>query len=141
MRGFLAAAAGVTIATVVSAASAQTVYPIDRADILAGARFDLKVEFPGLADPTKISVTLNGNDHAQVLDKAATFVEREDGKDSDDCARWMIHGPGLGPFSRDVARRHQPGGYGAFDVRRNSMYEKRPRSHASPALTVRPDML
>jgi alkaline phosphatase len=81
MRGFLAAAAGVTIATVVSAASAQTVYPIDRADILAGARFDLKVEFPGLADPTKISVTLNGNDHAQVLDKAATFVEREDGKD------------------------------------------------------------
>ena len=81
MRGFLAAAAGVTIATVVSAASAQTVYPIDRADILAGARFDLKVEFPGLADPTKISVTLNGNDHAQVLGKAATFVEREDGKD------------------------------------------------------------
>ena len=81
MRGFLAAAAGVTIATVVSAASAQTVYPIDRADILAGARFDLKVEFPGLADPAKISVTLNGNDHAQVLGKAATFVEREDGKD------------------------------------------------------------
>ena len=25
---------------------AQTIYPIDRAEILAGARFDLKVEFP-----------------------------------------------------------------------------------------------
>jgi alkaline phosphatase len=81
MRGFLAAAAGITIATVVTTASAQTVYPIDRADILAGSRFDLKVEFPGLADPTKISVTLNGEDHAQILGKAATFVEREEGKD------------------------------------------------------------
>jgi alkaline phosphatase len=81
MRGFLAAAAGITIATVVTTASAQTVYPIDRADILAGSRFDLKVEFPGLADPTKVSVTLNGEDHAQILGKAASFVEREEGKD------------------------------------------------------------
>jgi alkaline phosphatase len=81
MRSFLAAAAGITIATVVTAASAQTVYPIDRADILAGSRFDLKVEFPGLADPTKVSVTLNGEDHAQIFGKAATFVEREEGRD------------------------------------------------------------
>jgi alkaline phosphatase len=81
MRGFLAAAAGITIATVVTTASAQTVYPIDRADILAGSRFDLKVEFPALVDPAKVSVTLNGEDHAQVLGKAATFVEREDGRD------------------------------------------------------------
>jgi len=59
----------------------QTVYPIDRADILVGARFDFKVEFVGLADPTKVSVTLNGKDHAELFGKAATFVEREDGKD------------------------------------------------------------
>src|ERR1700716_3779834 len=64
-----------------SAGQAQTVYPIDRADILTGARFDFKVEFPGLVDPAKISVTLNGEDHAKVLGQAATFVEREDGKD------------------------------------------------------------
>ena len=81
MRRFLAAAAGIVISMVGSAGSAQTVYPIDRADILVGARFDLKVEFAGLADPTKVSVTLNGKDHAELFGKAATFVEREDGKD------------------------------------------------------------
>ena len=30
-----------------NAAPAQTIYPIDRADILAGSWFDLKVEFAG----------------------------------------------------------------------------------------------
>src|SRR5256885_10756224 len=63
------------------AGHAQTIYPIDRADILAGSRFDLKVEFPALADPAKVSITLNGKDAAQVFGKAATFIEREDGKD------------------------------------------------------------
>jgi alkaline phosphatase len=48
---------------------------------LSGARFDFKVEFAGLADPAKISVTLNGQDYAQVFGKAASFVEREAGKD------------------------------------------------------------
>ena len=32
-------------------AGAQTIYPIDRADILAGARFDLKVEFADRVAP------------------------------------------------------------------------------------------
>ena len=81
MRRFLAAAAGIAISMVGSAGSAQTVYPIDLADILVGARFDFKVEFAGLADPTKVSVTLNGKDHAELFGKAATFVEREDAKD------------------------------------------------------------
>jgi alkaline phosphatase len=81
MRRSLAASAAMALSLVVSAASAQTVYPIDRADILAGARFDFKVEFAGLADPANVSVTLNGKDYVQVLGKAADFVEREDGKD------------------------------------------------------------
>jgi alkaline phosphatase len=81
MRTVLAAAAGIAIAMAASAGSAQTVYPIDRADILSGARFDFKVEFAGLADPSKISITLNGKDYALVFGKAATFVEREAGKD------------------------------------------------------------
>src|ERR1700730_10856859 len=80
MRRFLAAAAGIAI-SMVSAGHAQTVYPIDRADILVGARFDFKVEFAGLADPIKVSVTLNGEDHAKLFGKTAAFVEREDGKD------------------------------------------------------------
>jgi alkaline phosphatase len=81
MRTLLAAAAGIAMSLATSAGSAQTVYPIDRADILSGARFDLKVEFAGLADPAKISVTLNGQDYAQVFGKSASFVEREAGKD------------------------------------------------------------
>ena len=81
MRTVLAAAAGIAIAIGASAGSAQTVYPIDRADILSGARFDFKVEFAGLADASKISITLNGKDYAQVFGKAGTFVEREAGKD------------------------------------------------------------
>jgi alkaline phosphatase len=60
---------------------AQTVYPIDHAEILAGSHFDFKVEFPALADPARITVTINGENYAAVLGKAATFVEREDGKD------------------------------------------------------------
>src|SRR5437016_5744310 len=97
MRRFLAAAAGIAI-SMVSAGHAQTVYPIDRADILVGARFDFKVEFAGLADPTKVSVTLNGKDHAELFGKAATFVEREDGKDQSAL------------ILRDVSLA-QPGGY------------------------------
>jgi alkaline phosphatase len=81
MRTLLAAAAGIAMSLATSAGSAQTVYPIDRADILSGARFDVKVEFAGLADPAKISVTLNGQDYAQVFGKSASFVEREAGKD------------------------------------------------------------
>ena len=44
---------------------------MDRADILSGARFDFKVEFAGLANPSTISITLNGKDYAQVFGKAA----------------------------------------------------------------------
>jgi alkaline phosphatase len=81
MRAVLAATALIAAFLPASAASAQTVYPIDRADILVGSRFDFKVEFPALVDPAKVSVTLNGKDLAQIFGKAATFIEREDGKD------------------------------------------------------------
>jgi alkaline phosphatase len=63
------------------AAVAQTVYPIDRAEILSGARFDFKVEFPDKVDPAKLKVTVNGQDHAVAFGQAGTFVEREDVKD------------------------------------------------------------
>jgi alkaline phosphatase len=86
MRRIPAAAAACFIALIansliITPSLAQTVYPIDRADILTGARFDFKVEFAGLVDPAKVAVTLNGEDYAKVFGKAASFVEREDGKD------------------------------------------------------------
>jgi hypothetical protein len=39
--------------------AAQTVYPIDRASILAGARFDF-VEFPVIENPADLKITING---------------------------------------------------------------------------------
>jgi alkaline phosphatase len=86
MRRIPAAAAACFISLIANSlvttpSHAQTVYPIDRADILTGARFDFKVEFAGLVDPAKVAVTLNGEDYAKVFGKVAAFVEREDGKD------------------------------------------------------------
>ena len=60
---------------------AQTVYPIDRAEILSGAQFDFKIEFPDRVDPAKLKVTVNGEDYAAVFGRAGTFTEREDGKE------------------------------------------------------------
>jgi alkaline phosphatase len=75
------AAAWVAIWLSGSACPAQTVYPIDRAEILAGARFDFKVEFPDRVDPVKLKVTLNGADYSTAFGQTGTFVDREDGKD------------------------------------------------------------
>jgi alkaline phosphatase len=75
------AAAAVAILLSASPCLAQTIYPIDRAEILAGAQFDFKIEFPDRVDPAKLKVTLNGADYSTVFGRAAIFVEREDGKD------------------------------------------------------------
>jgi alkaline phosphatase len=77
-KSFVTAAALFISAT---AASAQTIYPIDRAEILAGATFDFKVEFPRLADVSQLKVTVNGADHATAFGRAAEFIAREDGRD------------------------------------------------------------
>ena len=47
MRHIIVLAACVAGAFATPSAGAQTIYPIDRAEILAGSRFDLKVEFSG----------------------------------------------------------------------------------------------
>ncbi|UWU92446.1 alkaline phosphatase [Bradyrhizobium sp. CB1015] len=64
-----------------SSSSAQTIYPIDRAEILAGAKFDFKVELPGLVDPAKLKVMVNGADYAAAFGRSGSFIEREDGKE------------------------------------------------------------
>ncbi|WP_322514652.1 alkaline phosphatase [Rhodopseudomonas palustris] len=63
-----------------SATSAQTIYPIDRAEILAGAKFDLKVEFAGEVTADNATLTVNGTDAAAVFGKAPELIAREDGK-------------------------------------------------------------
>jgi alkaline phosphatase len=57
---------------------AQAIFPADRAEILAGSRFDFKVEFPNVANESDVSVMINGRTPADVFGKAATFVVNED---------------------------------------------------------------
>jgi len=61
-------------------AAAQTIYPIARAEILAGARFDFKVEFPGSPATGDLKVTVNGRDAAQAFGKGATVDGNEEGQ-------------------------------------------------------------
>ena len=63
-------------------AAAQAIYPIDRADILAGSHFDFKVEFPGVVDLSRMTVSINGQDYVKTLGKPAELIARENGKDA-----------------------------------------------------------
>lgn len=81
MRHSIIALAASTVLACSSPAIAQTIYPIDRADILSGARFDLKVEFAAKVDADKVRVTVNGQDAAAALKAASLFIDREDNKD------------------------------------------------------------
>lgn len=80
---FRSATAAVCVVAALAAtpAVAQTVYPIDRAEIVVGARFDLKVEFPGLVQAASAVLTLNGVDHAQALGRRADLIEREEARE------------------------------------------------------------
>jgi alkaline phosphatase len=61
--------------------AAQTIYPLTRADILAGSHFDFKVEFDAVVDPAQVKITVNGQDYTKALGKAAQLIAREDGKE------------------------------------------------------------
>ena len=52
--------AATSLVFLASSAQAQTVYPIDRAEILSGSRFDFKVEFAGRVPLQAVRVTCTG---------------------------------------------------------------------------------
>lgn len=64
-----------------TSAIAQTIYPVDRAEILAGSKFDFKVELPEKIAASDIKVTINGADQTAAFGKNADYIEREDNKD------------------------------------------------------------
>jgi alkaline phosphatase len=68
-------------------AQAQTIYPLNRAEILSGSRFDFKIEFPASPPAANVSVTINGRPAADVFGTSAKIVENEDGKPF--TAYWM----------------------------------------------------
>ena len=69
------------LALAIAPSQAQTIYPIDRAQMLSGARFDLKVEFPAVIDPAEIKLTINGEPSERVFGKPFAFIAREEGEE------------------------------------------------------------
>jgi alkaline phosphatase len=88
-RGFCATLLLVAAQSLVlnAGAQAQTIYPVNRAEILAGTKFDLKVEFPDAPAAADVHVTIDGADAATVLGKSASVIEREEGGAS--TAYWL----------------------------------------------------
>jgi alkaline phosphatase len=70
------------ILAVPATAPAQTIYPIDRATLLSGSKFDFKVELPKVMAAQDIKVTINGQDAQSVFGKPFAYTEKEDGADA-----------------------------------------------------------
>src|SRR4051812_1274455 len=54
------------------------IYPIDRATILAGSKFDVKVEFPMIVKESAAKVSINGVELSEFFKQKARFVEAEE---------------------------------------------------------------
>jgi len=63
--------------TLAAPASAATIYPIDRAQILAGSRFDFRVDFAKPVAVTEIYVTINGRTYTRRFYGERSFVQGE----------------------------------------------------------------
>ncbi len=77
----IGAATALVLMAFAHGAQAQTIYPINRAEILSGASFDFKVEFPGAPAADAVKITINGQDPAALFGKPGNFVRNEDGLD------------------------------------------------------------
>ena len=70
--------AALALCALVTSALGQTIYPIDRAEILVGAHFDFKVEFSEPVSASDIKVTINGVDAGKFLKRAPIVDPDED---------------------------------------------------------------
>ena len=112
MRSILSAVMpAIVVGLAASAAPAQTIYPINRAEIVTGSRFDLKVEFPGGPAADGVSVTINGRPAAEVLGAQAAVMV----KDADNAAA-----PGEEPATSYWIRDTMIGTAGEYTVEAKS---------------------
>jgi alkaline phosphatase len=80
MRAHYWLAAILATGVTASPLAAQTIYPIDRAEILEGSRFDFKIEFPDAPISADVNVVINGKPAAEIFGKATTFTQNEEGQ-------------------------------------------------------------
>jgi alkaline phosphatase len=69
-------------AACISAAHAQAIYPIDKAEILAGSNFDIKIEFSQVVTPSEVAIEVNGTPANKVIIAKSEFIANENGKGS-----------------------------------------------------------
>jgi alkaline phosphatase len=74
------------------AAKAAAIFPIDRATVLAGSRFDIKVEFDQVVPQREIRLTVGGRPAEAVFGRPGIWLEREDGKPA---TSWVLQGASL----------------------------------------------
>jgi len=63
-------------------AHAAAVYPIDKAEILAGSKFDIKIEFNQVIKPGDVVIEINGAPIGKLITAKSEFIENENGKGS-----------------------------------------------------------
>jgi len=63
-------------------AHAAAVYPIDKAEILAGSKFDIKIEFNQVIKPGDVVIEMNGAPIGKLITAKSEFIENENGKGS-----------------------------------------------------------
>ena len=61
---------------------AAAIYPIDQASILAGSKFDIKIEFNTVINPEAAVIELNGVPIGKVIGNKPEFIANENGKGS-----------------------------------------------------------
>lgn len=95
------------------AALAAAIYPIDRAEMLAGARFDLRVDFAGIVAADAWTLTVNGEPPAKVFGRAPQFVAEEasskDAEKNQQFSNLRLTGLTLKPGRYEVALRTRDG--------------------------------
>lgn len=87
-------------------AQAASIYPVDMARFLGGARFDFKVEFDGRIKPSEATVLINGRDIQTVLGKTPEFLEREEGVEA---SALLARNVSLSPGRYEVTVREPAG--------------------------------
>ena len=61
---------------------AAAIYPIDQAAILAGSKFDIKIEFNTVVNASETTIELNGKPINQFISVKPEFIPNENGKGS-----------------------------------------------------------
>ena len=61
---------------------AATIYPIHNAEILAGSKFDIKVEFNQVINPNEVVIEINGAPLSKLITNKSEFISNESGKGS-----------------------------------------------------------